>query len=45
MVEEVEDKNEHDLATKQTYLTLELQAIIEEVEDINRSDQIVHDSV
>ena len=44
MVEEVEDEDEHDLADKQTYLTPELQAIIEEVEDENLPGQLVHNS-
>ena len=44
MVEEVEDEDEHNPAAEQTYLAPELQAIIEEAEDIDRSDQIVRDS-
>ena len=44
MVEKVEDKDEHDLADKQTYLAPELQAIVEEVEDENLPGQLVLDS-
>ena len=44
MVEEVEDEDEHDLADEQTYLTPELQAFIEEIEDKNLPSQLVHNS-
>ena len=44
MVEEVEDEDEHDPATEQTYLAPELQANIKEIEDIDHSERLVRDS-